>query len=160
VPGFFPQVTSAKRKLRDRLLAALPGQLASADLAAADGVTTPPPYEIHTTDKADLGGLPSLELIVTDSTPTSDSYAQVYRHRIVCGVTCGGDVEETITVQVERYVWCLRAIVDDLALTPIEGTTAAQAGGEQYTPLVQRPGTVEHPLVKGAFIEIFITTLS
>ena len=39
------------------------------------------PYEIHTTDKADLGGLPSLELIVTDSTPTVDSFARIYRHR-------------------------------------------------------------------------------
>jgi len=60
-------ITQAKRKLRDRLLAELPTRLTGADHLANDGIVTPPPYEIHTTDKADLGGMPSLELIVTDS---------------------------------------------------------------------------------------------
>lgn len=152
-------VTQAKRKLRDRLWAELPGQLAAADAAAADGVTTPVPYEIHTTDKADLGGMPSLELIVTDSTPTVESFSRIYRHRVVIGVSIGGDTEEVISTQIERYIWCLRAIVRDLDLTPIEGTGPVDTGGEQYTPLQRRPETVEQPFVKGAFIEVFVTTV-
>lgn len=152
-------ITQAKRKLRQYLLDTLPTALAQADAEAADGVTTPPPFEIHTTDKADLGGLPSLELIVTDSSPQAVSYAQIYKHRLVIGVSVGGDIEEDITTQIERYVWCLRAIARDLALTPIEGTAALDTGSEQYTPLFQRPETVEHPFVKGCFIEVFVTTV-
>jgi hypothetical protein len=152
-------ITQAKRKLKQRLEAELPGQLAAADAAGNDGVTTPVPFEIHTTDKADLGGLPSLELIVTDSTPLVDSFARIYRHRLVIGVSIGGDDEETVSIQIERYLWCLRAIVRDLHVTPIEGTGPVDTGGEQYTPLQYRPETVELPFVKGAFIELFVTTV-
>lgn len=152
-------VTQAKRKLRQRLLDELPGRLAEADAAANDGVTTPPPYEIHTCDKADFGGMPSLELFVTDSAPTVDSYSHVYRHRMVIGVNVGGDDEETLAIQVERYLWCLRQIVRDLDVTPIEGTAPVNTGSEQYTPVQQRPQTVESPFVRGAFIEVFVTTV-
>jgi hypothetical protein len=152
-------ITQAKRKLKQRLLDELPGRLAAADGAAGDGVQTPVPYEIFTTDKADLGGLPSLELIVTDSTPTVDSFVRIYRHRVVIGVSIGGDTEETISTQLERYLWCLRAIIRDLHVTPIEGTGPVDTGGEQYTPLQQRPETVENPFVKGGFLEVFVTTV-
>jgi hypothetical protein len=141
------------------LLDELPGRLAEADAAGADGVRTPIPYEIHTTDKADLGGLPSLELIATDSTTQLNSFAQIYRHRVVIGVSVGGDDEETIAIQLERYMWCLRQIVRDLHLTPIEGTGPVDTGAEQYTPLMQRPETVELPFVKGAWLEVYITTV-
>ena len=152
-------ITQAKRKLKQRLADTLPGLLSSADAAAGDGVVTPPPYEIHTTDKADLGGLPSLELIVTDSTPRVDSFARIYRHRLVIGVSVGGDTEEAVSIQIERYLWCLRQVVRDLHITPIEGTGPVDTGVEQYTPLQYRPETVELPFVKGAFIEVFITTV-
>jgi len=152
-------ITQAKRKLKERLLTELPGRLSNADAIAADGVSTPVPFEIHTTDKVDLGGLPSLELIVTDSSPQANSFAQIYRHRLVVGVSVGGDTEETISTQIERYLWCLRQIIRDTALTPIEGTGPLETGGEQYTPLQQRPETVESPFVKGAFIEVFVTTV-
>jgi hypothetical protein len=152
-------ITQAKRKLRDRLWAELPSRLIAADLASGDDIKTTPPYEIHTTDKADLGGMPSLELIVTDSSPTKNSYAQIYRHRVVIGVSVAGDTEETTSVQVERYLWCLRQIVRDLHLVPIEGTGPVDTGGEQYTPLQQRPGNVETPFVRGAFIEVYVTTV-
>jgi hypothetical protein len=62
-------------------------------------------------------------------------------------------------VQVERYLWCLRQIVRDLHLVPIEGTGPVDTGGEQYTPLQQRPGNVETPFVRGAFIEVYVTTV-
>lgn len=152
-------ITQAKRKLRLRLLDELPGRLVEADGAVADGIKTPPPFEIHTTDKADYGGLPSLQMIVTDSTPMANSFAQVYRHRLVVGVTVGGDDEEATSIRVERYLWCIRQIIRDLHVTPIEGTGPCDTGGEQYTPLVQRPETVESPFVKGAFIEVFVTTV-
>jgi hypothetical protein len=152
-------VTHVKRKLKQFLLDQLPLILQRADLESGDGVTTPVPYEIYTTDKADIGGMPSLELIVTDSTPVVDSFAKVYRHRIVIGVTVGGDDEERNTVWVERYIWCLRELFRDEALTPVEGTGPVDTGGEQYTPLQQRPETVETPFVKGAFIEVFVKTV-
>jgi hypothetical protein len=152
-------ITQAKRKLALRLQTELPLRLAEADAAANDGITTPVPFEIHTTDKADLGGLPSLELIVTDSTPLVDSFARIFRHRVVIGVSIGSDDEETLSAQIERYLWCLRQVVRDLHVTPIEGTGPVDTGGEQYTPLVHRPETVELPFVKGAFIEVFVTTV-
>lgn len=152
-------VTQAKRKLRELFLTQLPLKLVAADGAAGDGIFTPPPYEIYLTDKVDIGGMPSLELIVSDSSPQADSFAQVYRHRIVVGVSVGGDTEETVTTQVERYIWSLRAVCRDTHLTPIEGTGPVDTGGEQYTPLAQRPETVEYPFVKGAFIEVFVTTV-
>jgi hypothetical protein len=155
----FPHITQAKRKIRQRILDQIPSVLAGADAAAADGIVTPPPYEVHTTDKADLGGLPSLELIVTDSTPTVDSFSQIFRHRLVIGVTVGGDDEETMSIQLERYMWALRKIARDTHLVPVEGTAPLDTGGEQYTPLQQRPETVENPLVKGAFLEVFVTTV-
>jgi hypothetical protein len=152
-------ITQAKKKLRQRLLDELPWRLTAADTLAADGVTTPPPYEIHTTDKYDIGGVPSIQMIVTNSNPTKNTFAQIYRHRIVIGVTCGGDHEETLATQVERYLWVLREIVRDLHITPIEGTGPTDTGGEQYTPLQQRPQTAESPFVKGCFIEVFVTTV-
>lgn len=152
-------VTQAKRKLKQLLLDRMALELQAADLMSADGVTTPPPYEIHTTDKGDLGGLPSLELIVESSSPTVDSFAQMYRHRVVIGVTVGGDTEETLSVQVERYLWVLRKIARDTHLVPVEGTAPIDTGGEQYTPLQRRPETVESPFVKGGFIEVFVTTV-
>lgn len=152
-------ITQAKRKLKTRLQEQLPSVLAEADGVAADGVVTPIPFEIHTTDKADLGGLPSLELIVTDSTPQVNSYSRIYRHRLVIGVSCGSDKEEVTSVQLERYMWSIRRVIRDLDITPIEGTSAADTGGEQYSPLQQRPESVENPFVKGAFIEVFITTV-
>ncbi len=152
-------ITQAKAKLKLRLVDQLPFKLSQADGEAADGIATPVPYEVFTTDKVDIGGLPSLELIVTDSTPQVNSYSRIYRHRVVIGVSVGGDNEEILSVQLERYLWCIRAIVRDLDITPIEGTSAADTGGEQYTPLQQRPETTEFPFVKGAFIEVFITTV-
>lgn len=152
-------VTQAKRKLKALLLDRLPGELQAADLLANDGVVTPPPFEIHTTDKADFGGMPSLELIVTDSEPTADTFAQIYRHRVVVGITVGGDVEEDLSTRLERYIWVLRKIARDTHLTPVEGTASLNTGGEQYTPLQRRPETVETPFVKGGFIEVFVTTV-
>lgn len=155
----FPHITAAKRKFKERLAEQLPLKLALADGLAGDGIVTPPPAEIHTTDKADLGALPSLEIIVTDSTPMVNSFAQMYRHRVVVGVSVGGDTEETISIQIERYMWALRQIFRDTHVTPIEGTAPVDTGGEQYTPLQQRPETVENPFVKGAFIEVYLTTV-
>lgn len=133
-------VTQAKLKLRQRLLNELPGRLASADAAASDGITTPAPYEIYTTDKADIGGMPSLELIVTDSTPKAfDTMAQIYRHRIAIGVSVGGDTEEETTIRVERYIWCMRQIMRDIALVPIEGTGPVETFGEQVLAVAAAP---------------------
>lgn len=152
-------ITRAKRTLKALLAAQLPIKLQEADAAVGDGTVTPPPYEIHTTDKADLGGLPSIELIVTDTTPQVDSLSRIQRHRVVAGVTIGGDDEETIAVQLESYLWAIREIIRDTLLSPPDGTAAMDTGGEQYTPLQQRPETVEQPFVKGGFLEVFIQTV-
>lgn len=152
-------VTQAKRKLKQRLLDELPQRLLEADADADDGLKTPGPYEIHTTDMMELPGLPALELVVLDSQPTVDSYAKVYRHRLAVAITAGGDDEETITLILERYIWAVRWIIRDLHITPIEGTSAADTGGEQYTPFQKRPDTTEYPFVKGVFMELFVTTV-
>ena len=159
-------ITQAKRTLKQWILDALPLQLAAADAMSADGVRTPPPYEVYLTDKHDLGGYPSIEIIVTDSTPApGQSFAQIYRHRLVVGVTVGGDDEETISTQVERYIWCLRQVftsgglANNDGVSPPDGIAPVDVGGEQYTPLQQRPETVESPFVKGVFLEVFITTV-
>lgn len=153
-------ITQAKRKLKELIQTALPLMLARADGESGDGVSTTLPISIFTTEKNDLGELPALEIIVTDSTPQGEpAYAQIYRHRVVVGVSVGGDDEETIAVMVERYIWALRQVFRNVALVPIEGTGPVDTGGEQYTPLQQRPETVENPFVKGAFLEVFITTV-
>jgi 4-hydroxy-3-methylbut-2-enyl diphosphate reductase IspH len=162
-------VRQVKRKLKAFLVAQLPAKLAEADAADpvvvvdAEGVShtvaTPSPYEVHTTDKADLGGDPSLELIATDSTRAVDSVAKVYRHRIVVGITAGGDDEEVVTAQVEQYMWAIRMLLSDELLTPVDGAGPVDTGNEQYTPLQQRPVGVELPFVKGAFMEVFVKTL-
>jgi hypothetical protein len=62
-------------------------------------------------------------------------------------------------MQLERYIWAIRVLVKDAQLSPSTGTAPADVGVEQYTPLVQRPQTVENPLVKGVFMETFVTTV-
>ncbi len=154
-------VTQVKVALKRWLLDTLPLKLVEADGAAADGVTTPPPYEIHTTEKADLGGLPSIEFVVLESTPQVNSYAQVYRHRMAVGYTVGGDDEERTTIVGERYMWALRRVARDTQLDPPQapGGSPIDTGVEQYTPLAQRPGGVETPFVKGGYLEMFVTTV-
>lgn len=152
-------VTQAKRKLKELLIAALPAKLQLADAARADGLQTPIPYRVHTTDKWGLEGYPALELIVSDSSPQGNTLAQVYRHRIVIGITVGGDEEEKITAWIETYMWAIRQVARDTHLTPIEGTAPLDTGGEQYSPLQKPEETVPEPFVKGAFIEVFVTTV-
>ena len=155
-------VTQLKRELKVYLLDTLPLYLSAADGFAGDGYRTPPPFEIHTTDKKALGGAPSLELIATDSSNQKPgSAAQVYRHRIVVGVTVHGDDEETTSVWVERYIWAIRQMCRDTHLDPSRapGASAMDSGGEQYTPLASRPSGLEQPFARGAFIELFITTV-
>jgi hypothetical protein len=151
-------ITQAKRAIKQLLHDELPAALAEADAQADDGITTPPPYEIHTTDKTDLGGLPSVEIVTAGSASGSDSVAQIYRHRLLVGVSVGGDDEETISVQAERYLWTLRQVLRDKLLPGI-GTSPLETGSEQYTPIVQRPGGVEFPFVKGCFLEVTVPTL-
>jgi len=151
-------VTQGKRLLKAVFLERLPIVLANADAEAADGFSTLVPFEINTFDKASIDGLPSIELIVTDSSKQSDSVAAVYRHRVVVGISYGGDSEEAITVAVERYIWAIRKIAKDSQLGQYAGAGPLDTGGEQYTPM-GRAEKVESPFVKGAFIEVFITTL-
>lgn len=159
----FQHITQAKRIIKQRLLDELPSWITQATNAIGDDVPLPTPivFEVWLTDKADIGGPPSIEIIVTDSVATSDSYAQVYRHRLVIGITIGGDNEEYITTLLERYLWAVRQTLRDAILFPPEHpqTAPVELGGEQYSPLVERPGTVESPFVKGAFIEVFVTTV-
>jgi hypothetical protein len=152
-------VTQAKRALKALLIDRLPGKLLQADLEAADGVKTPVPYETHTTDKNGLGGFPAIEIIATSSSPKTDSYAQVYENRVVVGFTLAGDDEETLSVQVERYMWAIRKIARDTLLAPDAIVGPIDSAGEQYTPLDNRPSGVEFPFVKGGYIELLMTTV-
>lgn len=151
-------VTQAKRLLKQLLWTRLPVVLAQADTDAADSVTTPPPYEIHTTDKEALGGYPALEIICTNSRRKNDSWAKVYEHRVVVGFTLTGDDEECLTVQVERYMWSIRFVADETQQRPDEPIGTVDAQTEQYSLLDNQPTGVEHPFVKGGWIELLMTT--
>lgn len=152
-------ITQAKRALRDLLIERLPLKLQLADGQCGDGIKTPVPAKVHTTDKADLEDYPALELIVTSSQSMRDSTAQVYKHNVVIGFTLVGDDEETLTAQDERYMWALRQVCRDTLFDPPIGTGPIDTGGEQYTPLAQRPQGLESPFVKGGYIEVFVTTV-
>lgn len=152
--------TLAKRTLKELLQVELPKKLSFIDGRMADGITTPPPFEIHTTSKADIGGTPSIELILTDGTNTlPEAQAQVYRHRIVVGFTINGDDEETVTAQCERYMWAIRQLARDSHVQPYQYLGPIDCGGLQYTPTVQRPETIEQPHAQGGFIELYVTTV-
>lgn len=152
-------VTQAKRLLKALLLARLPAVLVQADTESGDGVTTPPPYEAHTTDKLTLGGYPSLQLICTNSRRTRDSSAKVYEHRVVVSFTLTADDEERLTVQVERYMWAIRTIADETQNRPDEPIGVIDTGEEQYSLLDNRPVGVEEPFVKGGWLELRLTTV-
>lgn len=150
-------VTQVKRTLQALLEDRLPAMLQQGDSEADDGVTTPPPAEFHRTDVQGLGAFPAIELLASPSVPQGNSYAQILRHRVMVGVTLVGDDEETLTVQVERYVWAIRRVARDTALAPGCPTGPIDTGKEAYTPMVKRD--VEIPFVKGGWIELFIDTV-
>jgi hypothetical protein len=153
-------VTQAKRSLTALLARGLPALLLFADAEANDGITTPPPYEIFTTDKQSLNGYPSIEIIATNSASTVDSHAQVYRHRVVVSFTITGDDEEVLTAHVERYMWAIRHLARDTEFDVPAITGPIDTGGEQYSPLDRRTSAgVEMPFVKAGFIELLVTTV-
>lgn len=151
-------VTQAKIKLRQLFLDELPLKLQQGDLEASDGVTTPPPYEIARTDKETFNGFPAIELVATGSNSITDSSAQVYRHRVVAQFTLTGDDEETLTVQVERYMWAIRQVARNSRVSP-PPWGPVDSGSEEYTLVEQRPTGLEVPFVKGGFIELFVETV-
>jgi hypothetical protein len=152
-------VTQVKTAIKDFLAEHLPPKLAEADTEAADGVETPPPSTIWCTAKQDLESYPSIEIIVTDSRAQMDTMAQVMRHRLVVGFTILGDDEQTLTTQVERYMWAIRQVLRDTQLDPPYGTASLDTGGEQYTPMLQRPQGLEATFVTGGFIEVIVQTV-
>lgn len=152
-------VTQVKTHLKDYLAQTLAQALIEADADANDGVTTEPPKTIWTTAKQDLEAYPSLEIIVTDSRAQLDTFAQVMRHRLVVGFTIVGDDEVTLQIQVERYMWALRHVLRDTQLDPPDGTASLDTGGEQYTPMLQRPPGFEAVFVTGGFIEVIAQTV-
>jgi hypothetical protein len=152
-------VTQLKSGIKDYLAEYLPQALVEADAEAADGITTEPPKTIWTTAKQDLEAFPSVEIIVTDSRAQLDTTAQVMRHRLVVGFTIVGDDEVTLQTQVERYMWVLRRVLRDTQLNPPHGSAALDTGGEQYTPMIQRPPGFEAVFVTGGFIEVIAQTV-
>jgi hypothetical protein len=156
-PGHMQSVTQVKRALKAALADRLPFFLQRADLDAADGVITPVPYVIYTTEKWELAGFPAIEITVISSRPTQDSHAQVMEHRVPVAFTLTGDDEETLTIQVERYMWAVRQVVRDLLLAPDSLCGPIDVGDETYTPLDNK-GT-ERVFVKGGWVELRVTTV-
>lgn len=151
-------VSQVKAGLKDIYLSLLDAKLGEADAAVNNGVVTPKVFEIYTTERESLDGYPSLELIATSSRPLRDSHAQIYEHRVVVGFTLAGDNEATLTEQVERYMWSIRAISRDAYSSPDGPIGPVDAGIEQYTPLDKRQAGAEWPFVKGGYIELFVQT--
>lgn len=157
--GPIAHVTAAKRALKALLEDRLPALLAQADLDENDGVTTPPPAEIHRSDVSAAGDYPAIELIATNSQALGDSNAQVMKHRVAVGVSVAGDDEETMTAQLERYLWAIRRIARDTVLAPDSVSGPIDSGDEQYSPLGALDNDLERPFVKAGFIELFLTTV-
>ncbi len=156
-PGRIQSVTQVKAAIRDVLREHLPAMLQRADVEAGDGISTPVPYVIYTTEKWELSGFPAIEITVISSRPTQDSHAQVMEHRIPVAMTLTGDDEETLTVHVERYVWAVRQVLRDRLLTDESHCAPIDVGAETYTPLDNK-GT-ERAFVRGAWVELLVTTV-
>lgn len=152
-------ITQAKRDLKTRFVAELPALLQAGDLLSADGVTTPPPREVHTTDVAQLNDYPGMELMPQGTDPQAESYAVMNRHLILVGVTLVGDDEETLATQVERYMWAIQKIARDSLLQSPDQGGPIETGRIRYTPVGQPPAGIEAPFVKGGAIEVFVTTI-
>jgi hypothetical protein len=160
--------TQAKARLKKRLDAGLAAVLARGDSEAADGITTPPPFAILDTEKQSLDGYPTIELIGQNGTKAADSTVDLIKWRIVAAITVAGDDERTITVWSERYTWAIRQFSSDKADLGAEANNPALAGvefdpvitgNEQFSPIVHGRATgVEFPFVRGAFLELFVTT--
>ena len=93
-----------------------------------------------------------------------DSTVDEYQHRLAITVTLGGDDEETITTQLERYLWVLRKFgqdhIDRDMPDPEDAVDLIICGDESYMPLVRGQGTgTENPFLKGAYLEFFVTTI-
>lgn len=157
--GTMYHVTQVKQNLKTLLVANMPAMLAHADLQAGDGYDTPVPVRVWTTAKADLEDYPAIEIVVTDSRPQYDTDAQVMRHRLVVGFTLIGDDELRLQAWTERYMWALRHVIRGTLLEPPTGTADMDTGGEQYTPMLQRPAGLEAVFVTGGFLEVIVQTV-
>jgi hypothetical protein len=151
-------ITQGKRKLKALILERFENKAAQADADANDGVTTPFPAKIYTTEKMSVDDYPAIEMVPDESNPQGESLVEMYRHRIVVGFTLVGDDEETLTTQVERYMWVLRHLMRDTHVIP-DPIGPVDTGTEKYELMQQTPPGMEIPFVKGGVIEVFYTTI-
>lgn len=157
-------ITQAKRRLKARLDTHMAALLAAADVEADDEVTTTPPCGVFTRETFGTQEYPCIEMVMQGSHKVPDSTADEYQHRLAITVTLGGDDEETITTQLERYLWVLRKFgqdhIDRDMPDPEDAVDLIICGDESYMPLVRGSGTgVESPWLKGGWIEFFVTTI-
>ena len=160
--------SQVKARLKARFDVGLAAKLVIADLAAKDGLATKPPFAIYDFEKQSLDGYPTIELVGQSGQKQIDSTADAIRWRIVAAITIAGDDERAITIGCERYTWALRQFSTDRADLTAEAANPALVGvqfdvvicgNEQFTPLIHGPATgIEFPFVKGAFLEMFVTT--
>lgn len=164
LPTRMESVTQAKRWLKTTLIAELPLWLQRGDQLAGDGVVTPPPRDVNTTDKSLLADYPGIEIMPQEDDPQGVDASGIYlRHRVMVSVTVAGDDEETLATQVERYIWALRGIAFNTLVTPDPtmsgGGGPIECGRSAYTQNVPKPEGIEVPFVKGGFLEMFLPTV-
>lgn len=153
-------VTQVKRAIKTLLIEHLPAKLDQADEEADDGVTTPHPHVVYTSEKQGIEGFPSIEIQAIRSSPNGDSFAQVYKHQLTLVITVNGDDEEKLATFAERYIWAIRQLCHDTLMADYDGPpTGPLTVGEEGYAFANEPGGVELPFVVGAFMFVTATTV-
>jgi hypothetical protein len=128
-----------------------------------DGLETPPLRSVKTAELKVLAAeLPAAEVLLVQSRPVSPD-SPVYDHIIAIRFYVGGDNEETITAQCERYVLGARQLYNfqpgrEAAIFPFAAGTVS-VGTEDYDPTA-RLKAAEATLVKVGSIELIVRTVN
>lgn len=156
--------TLAKRGIKALLLEGpFAEALATVTALHGDGLDMPPLRAVATAELRTLTAeLPAAEILLINSVPTSPG-GSIYEHTLAVRFYVGGDDEQVITDQAERYVLACRHLFGFLPgrealVFPFVGGTVTP-GTEDYDPTVQRK-QAEASLVKVGAIELTVRTVN
>lgn len=158
-------ITTCKRGIR----ALLEGEaflqaLAQVASEFADALPLPALATVTTSEKKTLGTLPLAEVHGLTSVRLGDAqWSRSRLHTIAIRFYVGGDDEEDITAQAERYVLAVRRMFEDepdrqARLFPFVGGTV-DVDTDDYDPIRQRQNA-EPTLVKCATVVLLVRTVN
>lgn len=155
-------ISLVKQLLREWLLSEDFTILVAEISAAYEGFEIGPPAVVYTHERVVAPErFPAVELLGLNSTPTSESSAQIYRHSINALWTVAGDDEDVVVKTIEGLILATRRLTWRRTLPMPDGTSAPVIpGAEDYGPLTSRSRTQTQPLVKGATIRLTVPTFA